>query len=210
MPPVDKAYGRRFRAGEKYKEIDGGKWIIDINKDRGSVRPIDLVHGDPNQEPHILRKFDDKETAIAFEEECFKEKERLIKAGGDWSRYRYIQRKKLKISHDQRALHDNLVNEMRDNAAALHERHDEAEQMAIEHKAEILAESAETKAAAEKNGSKLNQVIGMLRSKTKGHAGPQWSAIIIDIRVREPGIYWGLSLKSLHFSWRQNVLENMN
>ena len=74
----------------------------------------------------------------------------------------------------------------------------------------ILAESAEKKAAAEKNGSKLNQVIGMLQSKTKGHAGPQWSAIIIDIRVRELGtLEWisedlsrdllGLELEKLAF-----------
>ena len=56
---------RKKRAGNKYKKVDGEKWIIDTSKDHGSVRPIDLVSRDPDR----LREFDSKEAAVAFEEE---------------------------------------------------------------------------------------------------------------------------------------------
>ena len=51
---------RRHRAGLKYKKTEGEKWIIDTSKDRGSVRPIDLVSRDPDR----LRERDSKEAAV--------------------------------------------------------------------------------------------------------------------------------------------------
>ena len=105
-----KNYHRKKRAEHKYKKGEGDKWIIDTSKDRGSVRPIDLVSRDPDR----LREFDSKEAAVAFEEECYQEVQRLKAAGEDWSQYRYIPRKQLTIPDDQRQLHDSLVGEIRD------------------------------------------------------------------------------------------------
>ena len=69
-----------------------------MSKDRGSVRPIDLVSRNPDR----LREFESKEAAVAFEEECYQEAEKLKAAGEDWSQYRYIPRKKLTIQTVQR------------------------------------------------------------------------------------------------------------
>ena len=74
---------------QKYKNVEGDKWIIDTSKDNGSVRPIDLLSRDPDR----LREHDSRESAVAFEEECYQEAERLKAAGEDWSQYRYIPRK---------------------------------------------------------------------------------------------------------------------
>ena len=101
---------RAYRAGNKYKKTDGGKWIIDTSNKLGSVRPIDLMSRDPDR----LREFESKEAAVAFEEECYQDAERLKVAGADWSAYRYIPRKKLTIPEDQRRLHDSLAGEIRD------------------------------------------------------------------------------------------------
>ena len=84
---------RKHRAGLKYKKINDNKWIIDTSKDNGSVRPIDLVSRDPDR----LLEFEIKEAAVAFEEECHQEAEKLKAAGKDWSHYRYIPRKQLTI-----------------------------------------------------------------------------------------------------------------
>ena len=101
---------RRCRAKQKYKKVEGGKWVIDTSKDNGSVRPIDLVSRDPDR----LREFDSNQAAVTFEEECYQEAERLKAAGEDWSKYRYIPRKQLTIPEAQRQLHDSLVAEIRD------------------------------------------------------------------------------------------------
>ena len=69
MPTWEKDVRRKHRAGLKYKKVEGDKWIIDTGKDRGSVRPIDLVSRNPDR----LRKFESKEEAVAFEEECHQE-----------------------------------------------------------------------------------------------------------------------------------------
>ena len=82
---------RKKRARNKYKKVDGEKWIIDTSKDHGSVRPIDLVSRDPDR----LGEFDSKEAAVAFEEECYQDAERLKAAREDWSQYWYIPRKQL-------------------------------------------------------------------------------------------------------------------
>ena len=100
---------RAYRAGNKYKKTDGGKWIIDTSNKLGSVRPIDLMSRDPDR----LREFESKEAAVAFEEECYQDAKRLKVAGADWSAYRYIPRKKLTIPEDQRRLHDSLAGEIR-------------------------------------------------------------------------------------------------
>jgi len=99
---------RRYNAVNKYHKVDG-MWTIDTNHRLGSVRPIDLVSRGPDQ----LRGFETQEAAVAFEEECFSEKQRLQAAYEDWSEYRYIDRKKLTIPEDQRQLHDSLVGEIR-------------------------------------------------------------------------------------------------
>ena len=104
---------RRSRAAAKYKHVDGGKWIINTSHKLGSVRPIDLM----SREPDRLCEFESKEAAVAFEEECYKEAERLKAAREDWTQYRYIPRNKLTIPEDQRQLHDSLVGEIRDNAS---------------------------------------------------------------------------------------------
>ena len=51
---------RQHRAALKYKKVEGDKWSIDTSKDRGAVRPIDLVSRDPDR----LREFDSKEAAV--------------------------------------------------------------------------------------------------------------------------------------------------
>ena len=56
MPTWEKDVRRKHRAGLKYKKVEGDKWIIDTGKDRGSVRPIDLVSRDPDR----LREFESK------------------------------------------------------------------------------------------------------------------------------------------------------
>ena len=44
--------------------------MIDTSKERGSVRPIDLISGGPgSEEPEVLRGFESQEAAIAFDEE---------------------------------------------------------------------------------------------------------------------------------------------
>ena len=57
---------RHYRAVLKYKKVEGDKWSIDTSKDRGAVRPIDLVSRDPDR----LREHVTIEAAVAFEEEC--------------------------------------------------------------------------------------------------------------------------------------------
>ena len=139
MPTWDKDARRHYRAGQKYKKVVGDKWIIDTSKDHGSVRPIDLVSRDPDR----LREFDSKEAAVAFEEECYKEAERLKAAGEDWSQYRYIPRKQLNIPEDQRQLHDSLVGETRDGnrdvTDVAHARDDELREELSEMRAEVRA-----------------------------------------------------------------------
>ena len=88
---------RQHRAVLKYKKVEGDKWSIDTSKDRGAVRPIDLVSRDPDR----LREHVTIEAAVAFEEECYKEAERLKAIGCDWSQYRYIPRRQLNILEDQ-------------------------------------------------------------------------------------------------------------
>ena len=83
---------RKWKASQKYVETHG-KWIINTSHKLGSVRPIDLVSRNPDR----LREFESKEAAVAFEEECHQEAEKLKAAGKDWSHYRYIPRKKLTI-----------------------------------------------------------------------------------------------------------------
>ena len=63
MPTWGKSGLRKHRAGLKYKKLNGEKWIIDTSRDRGSVRPIDLVSRDPDR----LREHDSKEAAVAFD-----------------------------------------------------------------------------------------------------------------------------------------------
>ncbi len=70
---------RKKIALDRYKQI-GDKWIINTEHRLGSVRPIDLISGDPDEEPHVLREFDSKAAVIDFEEEWFQEKERPMKA----------------------------------------------------------------------------------------------------------------------------------
>ena len=89
---------RQHRAVLKYKKVEGDKWSIDTSKDRGAVRPIDLVSRDPDR----LREHVTIEAAVAFEEECYKEAERLKATGGDWLQYRYIPRRQLNILEDHR------------------------------------------------------------------------------------------------------------
>ena len=101
---------RQHRAVLKYKKVEGDKWSIDTSKDRGAVRPIDLVSRDPDR----LREHVTIEAAVAFEEECYKEAERLKAIGCDWSQYRYIPRRQLNIPEDHRQLHDSLVGEISD------------------------------------------------------------------------------------------------
>ena len=60
---------RKKRATAKYKKVADNKWIIDTSRKHGSVRPIDLVSRNPDR----LRKFESKEEAVAFEEECHQE-----------------------------------------------------------------------------------------------------------------------------------------
>ena len=83
---------RKWKANQKYVETHG-KWIINTSHKLGSVRPIDLVSRNPDR----LREFESKEAAVAFEEECHQEAEKLKAAGKDWSHYRYIPRKQLTI-----------------------------------------------------------------------------------------------------------------
>ena len=136
---------RKARAEEKYKKTEGDKWIIDTSKDRGSVRPIDLVSRDPDR----LREHDSKEAAVAFEEECYKGAGRLKAAGKDWSQYRYIPRKQLNIPEDQRQLHDSLVGETRDGnrdvTDVAHARDDELREELSEMRAEVRAGRAGVK-----------------------------------------------------------------
>ena len=160
-PSADKAAQRKYRAALKYKEVDG-KWMIDIQKKNGSVRPVDFISGDQNAEQEILRKFDSKLAAIDFEERCFHEKERLKTCGEDWLQYQTISRKKLNIGKDQQALHDNLVNEMRDNTDSLHERHDEAEEAAEARHKESLAKGDKDARKGEGSASGLLPMISFL------------------------------------------------
>ena len=112
--PTNKALSkdemRTYRAGLKYKKVEGDKWIIDTGKDRGSVRPIDLASRNPDE----LREFDSKEAAVVFEEECYQEAAKLKAAGEDWSQYRYIPRKKLTIQAKPDAAMPELINDWND------------------------------------------------------------------------------------------------
>ena len=83
---------RKWKANQKYVETHG-KWIINTSHKFGSVRPIDFVSRNPDR----LRKFESKEEAVAFEEECHQEAKKRKAAGEDWSQYRYIPRKQLTI-----------------------------------------------------------------------------------------------------------------
>ena len=91
---------RQRRSLSKYRKVGGNTWIINISDKHGSVRPIDLVSRDPAR----LREFESKEAALAFEEECHKEAQKLRVARENWSQYRYIPRKLLKFPEDQRPL----------------------------------------------------------------------------------------------------------
>ncbi len=202
MPlPQTAAKRRECKAKQKYVEL-GGRVVVNFYGDF-AIRPIDLE----SRNPDVLREFVDKDAAVAFEEDCFQKKQRgeLCKE----SLFR-IPKCQLKIADNQKPPKPTSDEQHSETRNVVREGFDEAEELAAKRRRENLAESAETKAAAEKNGSKLNQVIGMLRSKTKGHAGPQWSAIIIDIRVRELGtLEWisedlsrdllGLELEKLAF-----------
>ena len=80
---------------------------------------------------------------MVFEEECYKEAERLKAAGEDWSQYRYIPRKHLNIPEDQRQLHDSLVGEIRDGnrdvTDVVNARSDEVQEVLSEMREEIQA-----------------------------------------------------------------------
>ena len=155
---ADRMYQRDYKTMLKYKKLPNGKFIVNTQHSYGSVRPVDLVSRDPD----ILREHETKEHVLAFEKECFQEKERLMKAKEDWSMYRTIPRTRLTISQDQKALHDNLVNEMRDNTDSLHERHDEAEEAAeIRHK-ENLAKGDKDARKGERSASGLLSKISFL------------------------------------------------
>ncbi len=170
-----------------------------------AIRPIDLV----SRNPDVLKEFATPEEAVAFEEECYQTKE---SGELDKKSLHRIPRSELTIQGNQKPPKPTSDEQHSETRNVVREGFDEAEEFAAKRHRENLPESAETKAAAEKNGSKLNQVIGMLQSKTKGRAGrPQWSAKIIDIRVRELGtLEWisedlsrdllGLELEKLAFS----------
>ena len=194
---------RAAKARKKYVELEPGRVVVNFYSDWG-IRPTDLV----SRNPDVLREFKDKDEAVAFEEDCYKKKER---GDLDMKLLNRIVKSELTIQDHQKPPKPTSDEQHSETRNVVREGLDEAEELAAKRRRENLAESAETKAAAEKNGSKLNQVIGMLQSKTKGHAGPQWSAIIIGIRVRELGTFeWisedlsrdllGLELEKLAFS----------
>ena len=72
MPKLTSEEWRAYRAGLKYKKVDGANWIINISHKLGSVRPIDLL----SREPDRLREHDSKDAAVqprrCFNPQCSK------------------------------------------------------------------------------------------------------------------------------------------
>ena len=149
------------RAQQKYRQIDGGIWVL--NTDVYGVRPVDLVSRNPDR----LREFTTKGEAVRFELECYDNKQN---SGG--ARYQTIPKKSLDIPKEQLALDASLKQALVESteqlsaqanreADALHARHDETLGK-LEAALAILQGKTPAREEGQTDLERVNQVKGVI------------------------------------------------